>query len=423
LANVPEVINLALEAKGHLPNCFIFVGGHSASFIAADIIVHAGQGIDCVVRGEGENIAPLLLDNISEGDLESLPGIVTANGVGPPPVLTPNLDDFRPARDLVRKRRRYFMGHFDPCASIEFSRGCPWNCSFCSGWTFYGRTYRKASAEAIVEDLARIREPNIFVVDDVAFIHPEHATAIADEIEKRKIRKRFYVETRCDVLVRNNEVFARWKRLGLEYMFLGVEAIDEEGLKNFRKRVDWTNNMQALEIARKLDIVTALNIIADPGWDENRFRVVREWAQNVPEIVNLTVNTPYPGTETWYTEPRKLTTHDYRLFDVQHAVLPTKLSLDRFYHELIATQAVLNRKHLGLNALRKAAFIVIKLLFKGQTNFFKMLWKFNQVYNVERQHADHFREVKYRLRPQPLRTHKPAAEDLYVHLPTNAPKN
>jgi magnesium-protoporphyrin IX monomethyl ester (oxidative) cyclase len=379
LANVPEVINLALEAKGHLPNCFIFVGGHSASFIAADIIVHAGQGIDCVVRGEGENIAPLLLDNISEGDLESLPGIVTANGVGPPPVLTPNLDDFRPARDLVRKRRRYFMGHFDPCASIEFSRGCPWNCSFCSGWTFYGRTYRKASAEAIVEDLARIREPNIFVVDDVAFIHPEHATAIADEIEKRKIRKRFYVETRCDVLVRNNEVFARWKRLGLEYMFLGVEAIDEEGLKNFRKRVDWTNNMQALEIARKLDIVTALNIIADPGWDENRFRVVREWAQNVPEIVNLTVNTPYPGTETWYTEPRKLTTHDYRLFDVQHAVLPTKLSLDRFYHELIATQAVLNRKHLGLNALRKAAFIVIKLLFKGQTNFFKMLWKFNRV--------------------------------------------
>jgi len=154
-------------------------------------------------------------------------------------------------------------------------------------------------------------------------------------------------------LVRNNEVFARWKRLGLEYMFLGVEAIDEEGLKNFRKRVDWTNNLQALEIARKLDIVTALNIIADPGWDENRFRVVREWAQNVPEIVNLTVNTPYPGTETWYTEPRKLTTHDYRLFDVQHAVLPTKLSLDRFYHELIATQAVLNRKHLGLNALRR----------------------------------------------------------------------
>ena len=42
----------------------------------------------------------------------------------------------------------------------------------------------------------------------------------------------------------------------------------------------------------------AINIIADPSWDEERFRIVREWAISVPEIVHLTVNTPYPGTET-----------------------------------------------------------------------------------------------------------------------------
>ena len=42
------------------------------------------------------------------------------------------------------------------------------------------------------------------------------------------------------------------------------------------------------------------------------------------------------------------TTRDYRLFDIQHAVLPTKLPLSRFYQELVATQQVLNMKHLGL---------------------------------------------------------------------------
>jgi hypothetical protein len=68
----------------------------------------------------------------------------------------------------------------------------------------------------------------------------------------------------------------------------------------------------------------------------------------VPEIVNITVQTPYPGTETWLTEARRLTTLDYRLFDVQHAVLPTRLPLDRFYMELVRTQAVLARKHLGV---------------------------------------------------------------------------
>lgn len=47
---------------------------------------------------------------------------------------------------------------------------------------------------------------------------------------------------------------------------------------------------------------------------------IREFALAVPEIVHLTVMTPYPGTEIWHTESRRLTTRDYRLFDdIQHA--------------------------------------------------------------------------------------------------------
>src|SRR5438132_458446 len=53
LANVPEVIGLAREAKSALPDCRIMVGGHSASFIATDLVAHADGAIDCVVRGEG----------------------------------------------------------------------------------------------------------------------------------------------------------------------------------------------------------------------------------------------------------------------------------------------------------------------------------------------------------------------------------
>src|SRR5438034_4811966 len=53
------------------------------------------------------------------------------------------------------------------------------------------------------EDLARIAEPNVFLVDDVAFIHPEHGFAIGQEIERRGIKKEYYLETRCDVLVKN----------------------------------------------------------------------------------------------------------------------------------------------------------------------------------------------------------------------------
>jgi hopanoid C-3 methylase len=419
LANVPEVIDLAREAKWLLPGSFVFVGGHSASFTAEEILDHAHGAIDCVVRGEGEAIAPRLIEAMGDRALQTLPGVVTRTGAGPSPTLLDSLDRHLPARDLTRRRQRYFIGVLDPCASVEFTRGCPWDCVFCSAWTFYGRTYRKASPEAIGEDLASIREPNVFIVDDVAFIQSEHGMAIGREIERRGIQKQYYLETRCDVLIKNREVFAYWRRLGLRYMFLGLEALDEEGLSLHRKRVSPGENFKALEIARSLDLIVAVNIIADPDWDERRFAVIREWASTVPEIVHLTVNTPYPGTETWQTEARRFTTLDYRLFDIQHAVLPTRMPLERFYEELVRTQAVLNRRHLSVASLSGTARHAARLLMRGQTNFLQSIWKFSRVYNAGRQLADHERPVRYALRRPaiPARVDRAHREQLYVHVP------
>src|SRR5438094_545621 len=314
LANVPEVLDLAVATRSRRPETFIFAGGHSASFITGELLEHAGGALDCIVRGEGEITAPRVLEALGDPRLDTVPGVVTRTGAGPAATMLEDLDRFPPARDLTRHRRRYFIGVLDPCASAEFTRGCPWDCSFCSAWTFYGRSYRKASAEGAAEDLARIAEPNVFLVDDVA--------------------------------------------------------------------------------------------------------IVREWALSVPEIVHLTVNTPYPGTESWLTESRRLTSLDYRLFDVQHAVLPTTLPLRAFYEELVKTQGILNRKHLGLKALRGAAGIVAGHLMRGQTNFVRSLFKWNSVYHPDRQSGDHARPVKYAMKPPALvPSPRPRGRQLYVHQP------
>lgn len=421
LANVPEVLDLAREVKRRDPGCAVFLGGHSVSFVAKHVLEQADGTVDCVCRGEGEVIVPGLLAALEQGaahdgGLREVPGVVTLDGSGPTPALLDDLDEFPPARDLTRRRRRYFIGVLDPCASIEFTRGCPWDCSFCSAWTFYGRSYRKASAEAAAREMASIREPNVFIVDDVAFIRPEHGDAIAAELEKRRIRKQYYLETRADVLLRNTEVFERWKRLGLNYMFLGMEALDEEGLDLFRKRISRDENMRALEVARKLGVTVAINLIVDPAWTRQDFARVREFALAVPEIVHLTVMTPYPGTEIWHTEARRLTTRDYRLFDIQHAVVPTTLPLEEFYAELVATQAVINRKHLSVAAARATLGIMGRQLLHGQTNFARMIWRFGKVYNAARQYGDHQREVRYEL-PVPAHHEVGARErrELYIH--------
>jgi hopanoid C-3 methylase HpnR len=418
LANVPEIIDTAKAIKARLPGCFVFVGGHSASFVAADLLAHAAGAIDCVIKGEGEASVPLLLRAVQDGeDLTRVPGAVTPAGEGPPPRFVESLDTIRPARDLLTRRRRYFIGTLDPCASIEFARGCPWDCTFCSAWTFYGRSYRVASPEVIAEELAGIREPGVFIVDDVAFVHARHGFEIGEAIKRRGIHKQYYLETRGDVLLRNLDVFRFWRDLGLQIMFIGLEAIDEEGLRRFRKRIDLDHNMQALEAARSLGISVAINLIADPSWDRARFEAVRRWCLEIPEVVNISVTTPYPGTEIWQTEQRRLTTRDYRLFDIQHAVLPTTLPLEEFYTELVKTQQVLNRKHLGVAALRQTLGISSRLLLRGQTNFLRMIWKFNSVFNPALQMADHARPVRYEL---PLRPEFVAAADkraLYVHKP------
>lgn len=425
LANIPQVIDLAKETRNRLPRCFIFVGGHSASFTAGQILGHAQEAIDCVVKGEGEEIVPSLLFAAANDRkrLHTLPGVVTLAGEGPAPGLIHDLDRIVPARDLLRKRKKYFIGALDPAASIEFTRGCPWDCNFCSAWVFYGRSYRKRNPQAIAEELMRLKEPNVFVVDDVAFIDPDHGFAIGREIEKRGIKKQFYLETRSDVLLRNKEVFRYWKRLGLAYLFVGIEAIDDEGLKLLRKRVSAGRSFEALEFARSLDIVVATNIIADPDWDEKRFQAVREWALSVPEVVNISVNTPYPGTETFSSHAQKLASRDYRLFDIQHAVLPTKMPLKNFYEELVKTQQVLNVKHLGFRILWETVGLAVRFLLRGQTNFVRMLFRFSSVFNPGRLLMDHQRPVRYEMRlPEDEIDRKTTDPNTLLFLQTSPPK-
>jgi hypothetical protein len=160
----------------------------------------------------------------------------------------------------------------------------------------------------------------------------------------------------------------------------------------------------------------AINIIADPDWDQERFRVVRDWCLDVPEVVNISINTPYPGTETWLTEQNRLETRDYRLFDVQHVVLPTKLPLATFYREVLHTQRVLYRKHLNWWSAPKLARELARNLVRGQSNFMRGILNYNQVFNVENMLADHARPVHYKLPLSPVpEVNAAKAKALYIH--------
>ena len=155
------------------------------------------------------------------------------------------------------------------------------------------------------------------------------------------------LETRCDGLARNEEVVRRRRRLGLMDLFPGLEALGGEGLKALCDQSSEDTDRRALGLARSIGLDVAIEIAADPDWDESSFESVRRLATSVPEIISITVQTPYPGTGTWLTVARRLTTGGHRLFDVRHAVLPARPPLEHLHSELVRTQSVLAREHLG----------------------------------------------------------------------------
>src|SRR5215469_5032066 len=164
LASVPEVVELAKLVKRRLPDAFVFIGGQAVSLVADEIRAHADGAIDAVIIGEGEVAAP--------GLLETPARTMRAADVT-------DISRIRPARDLTRRRNRYFIGDLAPCASIELARG-----------------RRLASAEVVANELLDIHEPNVFLLDDVAFAYTDHMMAVAEEIELRRLRLNYAAGTR-----------------------------------------------------------------------------------------------------------------------------------------------------------------------------------------------------------------------------------
>ena len=181
--------------------------------------------------------------------------------------------------------------------------------------------------------------------------------AIGEAIARRGIQKRYWLETRADVLLRNKEVFQLWARLGLEdhvhrhrgHRRGGPQEVPQA--RQLRRRTSRRSSSPAASASTSRSTSSPT-----PTGTASASASSASGAREIPEIVNISVNTPYPGTETWLTEARKLATRATTGSSTSSTrCCPTKLPLPEFYEELVATQQVLNRKHLGARQIWGAA--------------------------------------------------------------------
>ncbi|CAM2069506.1 Radical SAM protein [Sulfidibacter corallicola] len=329
---------IAKRVKELMPDAFVLVGGHDAS---REPNWFDDACFDAIAVGDGEEIMPAMVDAMESGqDLKKVPGLVLhkdgqmiATGCAP---TRKNLDELPiPARHLIEDYAdKYYINFRKPLALMETARGCPYRCNFCSVWKFHQKRFREKSPERVVQELSQIKAPNVFITDDIFWLDARRGLEMARLIKEAGIKKFFTVQTRTDIICRRPDLIEAWKDCGHLSIFLGVEAVDDDGLAHVNKKNSASNNKRALEILKELGVGFTSNFIVDPNWDHDDFARLRQWIEKMGAYNSgFSVLTPLPGTDLWESAKNQVTTHNWEMYDIIHAVLPTRLSLEEFYEE------------------------------------------------------------------------------------------
>lgn len=377
------------------PEALTVVGGHHPTLCPQEF---DEPYIDVVVQGEGELTFRELVDRWDEQrprgerDFEGVLGVRYRDGSGvrranPKRPQVVSLDALPvPDRRLVAKYRgRYFFTGVRPMASIFTSRGCSFDCNFCAIWEFYERRTRFLSAKRIVDQMEACDEPFVFVLDDNFLTSKKRAVELCDELERRGVKKYWLTQGRTDFAADHPELMKRLAKNGLVMVLSGYESNSDDNLAALRKKSSWKKNQRANEIMRELGIMITGIFMARADWTREQFEQMNEYVLSMAiTIPLLTILTPLPGTQLYRAYKDKLMTTDHRLFDLLHAVLPTRLPRDEFYRMFTKFYT----------ATDPSVYWSFKTIIKNRPEFVAkiipgMLWFYARTWRYQRIHYDH----------------------------------
>ncbi len=263
----------------------VVMGGIHATTCADEAL----ERVDAVVTGEGEVIWPQVLEDARRRCLKP-----RYDGG------QPDLDHLPPARhDLLPGR--YFFG------SVQTTRGCPLNCSFCSVRAINGSRYRQRPIPDVVSEISSIREKAVLVVDDnLIGTRPEHV-ARAKDLFRAVIEADLGKEWIAQVTINfadDEELMALARRAGCRGVFIGFESPTPEGLSELGKRSNLAGGRDLRASVRRIQrhkiIVVGSFIIGldidEPGIGKRVAEAASHYGVNT---LNALFLTPIPGTRLW----------------------------------------------------------------------------------------------------------------------------
>jgi radical SAM superfamily enzyme YgiQ (UPF0313 family) len=305
-AEVKECYALAdrIRAETKIP---IVMGGYHVTYMAADALQHC----DYVVRGEGEATIAELADELLHGtrDVEHVLGI-SYNRDGevvhnPERPLLSDIDMI-PDQSLIEGyaeyQRRWLHRICPTGALVATTRGCPYDCTFCSIIEIYRRTTRFRSHDAVIEDIRQQVEltgrRHIFFADDNFTAHINKCKSLLRSMIDANLNIKFSAQCRLE-FTQDEEFVELMKAAGCHWVAIGYESINPQTLIDFSKRQTVEAIVASIERLHRARIhVHGMFIV---GGDTDTVDTVRTTGQfavdKYLDSVQISPLSPIPGTQ------------------------------------------------------------------------------------------------------------------------------
>jgi radical SAM superfamily enzyme YgiQ (UPF0313 family) len=307
-----RIISLIRTLK---PDVLVAVGGYDPS-LAPEVWTDPALGIDFIVRGEGDiTFRELLRALDGGGSLSSIPGLWFRSAQGfdrnpARPVASLDRGDVRPPARAGRVLSGYtMMGR--PIDVVETSRGCTFDCSFCSIIEMRGRNFHRFTIDRVLADITDARDRgarSIFLVDDNITIDVPRFEALCHAIIEHGLQDiQYLVQGMTAPIATHGATLAPlMRKAGFRYVFLGIENVLADDLvflkataKNSRRKAGGAQNttQAAVDVLRLhgIFIVGGL-IVGNPDDTPAAIETNLAFARKYVDWPYIQHPTPYPGT-------------------------------------------------------------------------------------------------------------------------------
>ena len=312
------------EIKPEIP---LIIGGPYCTFLPKQSLLDIPDADICVI-GEGEQV---ILDIVSflqgRKNLSDIHGIYyrdkSSIKSGKTPQVIDNIEALPfPARHLVEKNN-YGISPWNyqlmkNVTTLISSRGCPFNCSFCSKYNnaIKDWRFRKRSAENVVNEIQELngKYQSVVIVDDNFLADKKRVHKIFDMLLENDTNIEFFIGgARVDTA--DKDLYLKMKKAGVKYVLFGLESGNQDVLDFYNKKITLQQIQKAVELAREMNFfIYASFILGAPIETEKQIKNTIKFACSLPiDFANFGVFTYLAGSSLWNeaVKNKKIPPHQY----------------------------------------------------------------------------------------------------------------